>query len=238
MSNEGGTEQTPRGNFLQRFIKRTLDKVVVTPTHQSREIQSDFESQLFRNGTLDFDLNQYMAEATRDLQRSKDWYGHNPYWDAKKTAGSMARDMNDAKYEMIWKSRFSGQIPKYWYIWYNVIGDFEKARRLNARLSETLIDAGVSHPHHLVAYEVGKGQRLNTRQLAWLFVRPDFPDLNRDEIITAQRKMGVSEKELQVAIKMADQVCSEARRRGSGVYTPGDTSNHLETKKLPDKRGK
>lgn len=230
MSDEGGAEQSPKGNLLQRFVRKTPDKVV--PSNSSRETQPDFESQLFRNGTLEFDFGQYMAEARQDLGRSQNWYENNPYFDAKRTAESMARDMEDAKYEMIWRSRFSGQIPRSWHIWYNVQGDFEKARAAGARLSETLVDAGVSHPHHLVANEVGKGQRLNTRQLAWLFVRPDFPNWNRDEILTAQRKMGVSENDLREAMKMADEVREQARKRGSGNITLKDASDNLNQKKL------
>ena len=234
MSDEGGAELSPKGNFIQRFVRRTPDKPAVPP----REVQPDFESQLFRNGTLDFDFNKYMAEAREDLGRSQNWYENNPYWDAKRTAESMARDMGDAKYEMIWRSRFSGQIPRQWHIWYNVKGDFEKARAVGARLSEMLVDAGLSHPHHLVANEVEKGQRLNTKQLAWLFVRPDFPNWNRDEILAAQRKMDVSEDDLREAMRMADEVRNEARKRGSGSYTLEDTSAHFQAKRLPNKGGK
>ena len=156
MTDTGNNEQPPKGNFLQKPVRRTPDRPTVSSS-PSREMQSDFERQLFRNGTLDFDLNQYLAEAREDLGRRGNWYEQNPYWDAQKTAESMARDMDDAKYEMIWQSRFSGQIPIQWHIEYNVTEDFEKAKEVGARLSEILVDAGVSHPHHLVANVVGKG---------------------------------------------------------------------------------
>lgn len=202
MSESGVNEQAEKKNFLQRIIKGTSGK----PTLPDRDIGSDFESQLFQDGTLDFDLDRYLTEATEDLKRSKDWYGNNPYWDERRTAESMTRDMDDATYEMIWRKRFSGQIPRQWHIWYNVKGDFEKARQLGVRMSENLVDAGVSHPHHLVANEVGIGQRLNTKQLAWIFVRPEFPNWNRSEILAAQKKMGVSEDDLRDAMRMADEV--------------------------------
>jgi hypothetical protein len=90
----------------------------------------------------------------------------------------------------------------------------------------------------LVANKVGKGQRLNTRQLAWLFVRPDFPDWNRDEILTAQRKMGVSEDDLREVTRMADEVRKQARKRSLGSYFPEDASSHFQERRLPDKGGK
>lgn len=198
------------------------------------EVVPTFESQLFRNGTLDFNLDQYVAEASQDLRSRKDWYDNNPYWDAKRTAESVVRDLDDARYEMIWRNRFSGQIPRQWHIWYNVSHDFEEARKLGVKLNETLVDAGVSHPHHLVANEVGKGQRLNVKQLAWLFARPDFPTWNREEILVAQRKMGVKEGEIHEAMRTADQVREDMRKSRHGSYALEDTPDEFQTKKLPE----
>lgn len=234
MSEPGVNEQAEKKNFLQRIIKGTSGK----PTLPDRDIGSDFESQLFQDGTLDFDLDRYLTEATEDLEKSKDWYDNNIYWDEGRIVKNMARDVDHAKYEMIWRRRFSGQIPRQWHLWYIARDDLEKARQLGVRISETLIDAGVSHPNHLVANEVGIGQRLNTKQLAWIFVRPEFPNWNRNEILAAQRKMGVSEDDLREAMRMADEVRNETKKRGSGDYTLDDASDHFQAKRLSGKGGK
>jgi hypothetical protein len=231
LMSEGNTiEQSPKGNFLQRFIKRSPNN----PVAPRNEVVQTFESQLFRGGTLEFNPDHYLTEAADDLKKQKDWYDNNPYWDAKRTAESISRDMDDAKYEMIWRRRFSGQIPQQWYIWYNVSHDFEDARRLGVQLSETLVDAGVSHPHHLVANEVGQGQRLSIKQLAWLFARPDFPDWNRDQILVSQRKMGIKEEDICEAMRAADKVRSDMRDRYSGSPVLDDDFSNSPKQQLPE----
>ncbi len=187
---------------------------------------SDFEGELFRDGTLDFNLDKYMARAREDLDRKKNWYEENPGWDARRTAESMARDYQGANYELIWRDRFSGRVPKRWDLWYFAMDDFKKAGQLGARLSQTLVDAGVSYPHHLVANETGKGQLLNTRQLAWLFVRPDLPLWNRNQIMEAQLKMGVKKEDIKHAMKLADEVRENLRKRQSGASSLENISKH------------
>jgi hypothetical protein len=98
---------------------------------------------------------------------------------------------------------------------YNVMDDFEKAREQKVGLNHTLVDAGITHPHHLVANEVGKGQRLDTKQLAWLFVRPDFPEWKLNEILTAQKQKGVGSKEIKAAQKLAEEIRERMKAQGS-----------------------
>lgn len=226
-------EQAPKDNSPQRSVGPSPNSLAVP----SGEIAQSFESQLFRNGTLEFDFDQYLAEAATNLTRKKDWYP-SAHWDAKRALESLSSDIDDSRYEMTWRRRFSGQIPQQWHIWYNVRNDFEAAKRVGVQLSETLVNAGISHPHHFVANEVGKGQRLNIKQLAWLFARPDFPDWNRDQILAAQRRMGVIEVDIREATRIADEVKADKRKHGSDGYAPEYMPSEFPVKELLEEGNK
>jgi hypothetical protein len=176
--------------------------------------KNNFEGELFRNGTLDFNIEKYVAKTTKYLTDIKQWINDNPNWD-EKTFATISKSYD---HELVWLQRFSGKIPKHWGKWYNVRYDFEKARKQCLPLSRTLVDAGISNPCHLVTIEVGKGQRLNARQMAWVFVRPEIPMCDRNEIIKLQKQNGLSDKDMETARKMADEI--HERMRGENTqYT-------------------
>lgn len=206
MSERGSNEQRPKGNFRQWFARRFPDEPPI-PLNPSGEIQPDFESQLFRNGTLDSDFDQYMAKTREHLGRISNRHEQD-------SPPRVAQDIYEYEVmgqEIIWCIRFSKYIPKHWASSDNVKGDFEKAKEVGARLSETLVDAGVSHPNFYVAIAVSKGQKLNTKQLTSLLVRPYFPPWAKEDILASQRKIGVSEGNLRKAMRMADEMGGKAR---------------------------
>ena len=207
------TEQSehPKANLPQTATSREIGK----PITASNEIRkSTFERELFRNGTTDFNLASYVVEANASLERTRQWYAQAS-WDEKRATESFARDIQDAHYDLIWRQSFSGKIPRHWDIWYNVQNDFKKAREQKVTLSPTLVNAGITHPNREVVNEVGKGQTLDVRQMAWLFIRPEFPEWNTKEIIAAQRKMGVKDEDIEQATRLADEVRERMNEKDS-----------------------
>jgi hypothetical protein len=225
MEGQGG-EERPRRELTSKEqgasqTESAGSNALVSFREENATLKCNFERDLFRSGTLDFNLEKYVVEANKSLERTRQWYGQGG-WDEKRAAESFARDIQDAHYDLIWQQSFSGKVPRHWDIWYNVQNDFEKAREQKATLSPTLVDAGISHPHHLVANAVGKGQRLDARQIAWLFVRPDFPEWNREQIIAAQRDMGVKDEDIQAGMRMAEEVRGSMKEKGSGGFSLDD----------------
>lgn len=166
------------GKSLLGFFKQNKDVVKAT----SRE---EFEKNLFRGGVYHFDFDRDVRELEMDVMRTKAWYDSNPYWDEKRTAESMTSDINDARYELTWRKQFDGQIPSRWINWIDIKNDFEQAGKLSLQLNDDLINAGITHPHHLVANEVGKFQKLNMTQLVAVLARPGIPGWNEQQIIGA-----------------------------------------------------
>lgn len=129
--------------------------------------------------------------------------------------------MEERKKELIqnikWKHYFIKKgIPKSWDIWYDVIHTFENAATNNEQLDNDLINAGISHPHHLVALETAKSQKLSTTQLAYVFIR-ELPKWNFDEIIQFQREKGMTDAD----IKEAEEYAKEYKGKlETGKFNP------------------
>ncbi len=205
---ESGQKELPKGGLPQPLEARNAVK---PPTSETP--LNNFERQLFSKGTLDFNLERYVAEGNESLARRREWYGQGG-WDERRAAESFADDLKDAHYDLIWKQRFSGKVPKRWVIWQNIMENFHQAWAQKILLSPNLVDAAVSHPNHKVANYVGKLRRLDVRQMTWLFVRPDFPQWNRDQIIFAQKQMGATDEDIQKAQRMADEILKHKQEKG------------------------
>lgn len=128
--------------------------------------QSRFERGLFRGGVLDLP-----REMTIEVDQREAFFYY-------------------------WLFHFNGKIPKRWADhWANASRDFEEAGKRNVQLSPTLVDAGVSHPNPWTVEEVAKTQKLTPEQLAISFAAHPG-DWYREQLIEAQRKLGVSEEEI------------------------------------------
>lgn len=204
---QGNKEQQPRRSILKALIGWFKG-------NRSSEINSaDIETQLFRYGVYYYDHEREIAQAIEEYERSAAWYEQNPYWDELRTAQSLEEDKIDIQHDLLWKKHFSGTIPANWFIWYRVMGDFEEAGRYGVQFNDHLIDAGVTHPHHLVVNETGKTQHLNERQLAIILYRNDIPEWNKNQILESQRQMGMSWRTLRAAENYSESSLRQLSRR-------------------------
>lgn len=175
---------------------------------------SDFEQELFRNGVYVFDPNKEIYDAEKILLQHKDWMDRN--WGNFLHRDSFDDKIAYEKHHILWKQAFSGLIPIHWSDWREVKNDFEKGRELNIQLNPTLVDAGVTHSSHFVVRETGRGQKLQTRQLAVVIARKEvenIPGWNYEEIIQAQESKGLSKKDFDKAKDLAKKIVSNLRNR-------------------------
>ncbi len=191
---------------------------------------AQFEQELFREGKLHFNFDDYAQKTRRYLKKTED-FCQEGYFDENISAEMMAREYEYAYQGLVWRQRFSGEVPKSWDIWYNTKKDFEKAKEEKVRLSSKLIDAGITYPHHIVALEVAKSQILNLRQLTWVFVRPDLPGWARSKIFESQLKKGVNEETIEAAKKKAEEVREKIRKERERKKSLHSSS---ELKRLPN----
>lgn len=178
--------------------------------------REEFENRLFDGGVYHFDIDQDVEELRMDAVRVKTWFDGNPGWDKKRTADDMVRHMNDSRYELAWRKQFDGKIPRRWLDWRDIGDDFKKAGKEGLQLSDGLINAGITCPHHLVANTVGKSQRLNLAQLVAALARPGIPPWNEDEIVEAQLRKGLNRADLRKARERAEEIKRKMRDRKEG----------------------
>ncbi len=191
-------KQTPQSDSLEMVLASPVSEAVANPG------TTDFERSLFADGVYVYDPAAEHANAEGDIARSADWYKNNPYWDEQRQ-DSLSRDVFQKRWELAWKQHFSGQVPKDWEMWHAPMDDIEEAGRRGVQLSGTLVDAAVSHNHHVVTNKAGTLQDLNTHQLAIAFAR-ELPPWNIGQIVEAQVKRGMSEKQVAEARKMAEEI--------------------------------
>lgn len=174
---------------------------------------SDFERDLFKDGVYEFDFDKEVDRASEHYQSKKEWLRH-PMWVGR--AQEVLVDLvTSEQWELAWKQAFSGRIPKSWHIWHGPHHDFEEAGAKNVQLSPTLVNAGVSHDHHLVVNEAGKSQKLSPEQLGLVLGRDDIPPWNSNEIIAAQKAKGMISEEYEVAKAYAEKVRDLIRKAKS-----------------------
>ncbi|MBU1070998.1 hypothetical protein KKG65_01125 [Patescibacteria group bacterium] len=205
---ENGIERSGGKSFLN-FLKPKKDIV-------KKIFREEFEKGLFSGGVYHFDFERDVRDLEMDVTRAKAWYDNNPGWDEKRTADSLVRDINDARYNLTWRSQFDGQIPQSWLNWIDARDNFEAAGKSGWQLSDELINAGVTHPVHHVAREVGKSQKLNMAQLVAVLARPGIPKWGEDEIIESQQKKGLRRADLREARTRADEIKRKMREKDSG----------------------
>lgn len=191
--------QKPQPNSLSMAFTTSASEAVANPN------LTDFERSLFADGVYVYDPSTEHADAESDIARSATWYRDNPYWDEQRTRDSLSRDVFQKRWELAWKQHFSGQVPKDWEMWHAPMDNIGQAGERGLQLSGTLIDAAVSHDHHLVANKAGTLQDLNTHQLAIAFARK-LPGWNIDQIVEAQVTRGMSQKQVAEARKMAEEI--------------------------------
>src|SRR5688572_33133310 len=123
---ETGQSNHPNESLPQRVVSHDSVKTAVSSTEAQT---NNFERQLFRNGTLDFNLEKYVEAANESLERNSQLY--DPGSLSEIAVENFARHIQDAHYDLIWQQSFSGKIPRHWDRWSNVQDDFEKAREQN-----------------------------------------------------------------------------------------------------------
>jgi hypothetical protein len=192
-------KQTTRVESIELVLASPRTELIEDPT------LSEFERSLFSEGVYVFEPTIDYADAEGEIASSADWYDNNPYWDDEQTRDSINRDVFQKRWELAWKQHFSGKVPKDWEMWHAPMDDIEEAGNRRIQLSSTLIDAAVSHDHHLVANKVGTLQDLNTHQLAIAFAR-ELPPWNIGQIVEAQVKRGMSEEQVDEARKLAEEI--------------------------------
>lgn len=189
--------QQPQSDSPAVVLASPASEVVANPN------VTDFERNLFADGVYVYNPAAELADAESDIARMTAWYRDN--WDIQRAHDSLSDDVSQKRWELSWKQHFSGQVPKDWEMWDAPMMDVEQAGKRGLQLSETLIDAAISHEHHLVANTAGTLQDLNTHQLAIAFAR-ELPRWNIDEIVEAQVKRGMSGKQVAEARRMAEDI--------------------------------
>jgi hypothetical protein len=173
-----------------------------------------FEQKLFRGGALRFDYDEYASEALAEYHERKQWY-RKVGWSSNLTESSLAVKRADIIHTMKWQQYFDGRVPRLWDRYHykradsNVKAAFEDAGGKGIQLSETLVDAGVSYDHRIIAEAAGVNQHLNETELTFLFARGDVP---KGSIKSAQREKGVSEEDIMHAEQLARDVQVKEKR--------------------------
>lgn len=137
------------------------------------ETGSVFEKSLFQEGVLEFETPAAYF-AVHSLMRGKEME------------------------TVIWLEHFKGRVPARWDRWGDIIGDFGKAKEASVQLSPTLIDAGVTHWHHVVVATVAKTQRLTPIQIAMALEAGDAKWF-REDILNGQEEMGTPIEDIREA---------------------------------------
>jgi len=190
---------------------------------EHRVPKSDFEVSLFRDGVYHFDFDKDANELNMDLASKKEWFDENPGWDERRTAQDMVWYIDSANFSLVWRQQFSDRIPRRWLFWYYARDDFEEAGKRGIQLSEELVTAGVTHPHHLTAKAAGESQQLNTDQLIAVLAHPTISGWVQRDILDAQKRMGLSEKDLREAQRRAEEIkerMKKARKRKKQIKSP------------------
>lgn len=174
-----------------------------------RVTKEEFEEHLFDGGVYHFDFYRDAKELQMDLKDTKAWYDKN--LDKKKAADNISIDITDARYELAWRRQYDGKIPERWRNWKNISTDFQEAGKSGLQLSDVLIDAGITYPSPHIAKDVGTSQKLNMTQLVAVMSRHGLPSWSVDEIINAQKTMGLTQKVLNEVQRRADDVKHHVR---------------------------
>jgi hypothetical protein len=206
-----GEDQKDRGGKPGKLISRKPNEEIAVPS-------SDFEQKLFRKGTYKFDLQKELHKAELDSRRYQSWLR-----EAQTSQGesSLQDFVESEKHEILWKQSFDRRIPRSWGVsWTSVRRAFTEAGELGVQLSETLVNAGVSHPHHIVVICTGTNQRLHPEQLGLILARRDILSSNSSEVVNAQRKRGMSEQELVEAERIASEMKERTKKRRASIDLP------------------
>lgn len=200
------------------FLGKVKSLIVKNPAQRDALVRvspgnEDFERHLFRGGAMQFNLDKDVPEVEKNFARSKGWYEDHPAFPADMKTDAVVELMETGHFDLAWRKHFSGKAPERWKTWTEASSDFKEAGKKKVQLSQELVDAGVSHPHHLVANETGFGQTLNVNQLAMVMARPAMPQWNIDQIVESQRKKGVPDSVIKAARDMAERVKSERGAR-------------------------
>ena len=200
------------------FLDKIKSLIVKKPVRQDLSTEdmpsdADFERSLFEGGAMKFDLDKDIPDVGRHFMDRRRWYDEHPTWSQEWKTEGVVRLMEEGQFDLAWRQHFGGRIPERWKTWYSAKDDFEAAQNRGIQLSKDLVDAGISHPHHLVANSAGLSQSLNLNQLAMVMARPAMPQWNIDQIVESQRKMGVPESVIKAARDMAERTKSEREAR-------------------------
>ena len=200
------------------FLGKIKSLIVKKPVREDLSTEdmpsdADFERSLFAGGAMKFDLDKDIPDVGQDFVSRRRWYDEHPIWSQEWKTEGVVRLMEEGQFDLAWRQHFGGRIPERWKTWHKAQNDFETAQNRGIQLSQDLVDAGISHPHHLVANGVGLSQRLNLNQLAMVMARPAIPQWNIDQIVESQRQKGVPESVIKAARDMAERVKNERGTR-------------------------
>lgn len=203
-------ERSFLGKIKSLIVKKPLQHDVFIGNTLGSE---EFERHLFRGGAMQFELEKDASEVEKDFVRSKGWYEDHPAFPVDMKTDAVVKLMEAGHFDLAWRKHFNGRAPERWKTWTEASSDFEEAGKRGIQLSQELIDAGVSHPHHLVANKAGLGQSLNVNQLAMVMARPAMPHWNIRQIIESQKKMGVPDSVIEKARDMAEKIKNERGKK-------------------------
>lgn len=210
-----------------------LPAVLASPDAEMHLPISDYEQGLFANGVYTYDPNSEIDRAEDSIRSHSDWL-KRAGWSEDRSSDSLNYDITHQRWELAWKQHFSGRVPKQWRIWHGAMHDVEVAGERDVQLSDTLIDAAVSHSHHLVTNAAGKHQVLNTHQLAIAFAR-DLPPWNLDEIVSSQIEKGMTQDQIREARKLSEEI---RKRMASGTIQIGMGDPELPPTPKPKRHAK
>lgn len=186
-------ERNNRGEMIKEINNRVFNNEEIRNSTRS----SDFETMLFWDGqfVFDHDFEVYFAskEISEERHKLKSEYGRRGYEDKMKSF------IEEKRHDIAWKREFSEKIPKKWKDLRNICKDFKKAKERNIQLSDTLIDAALSHYHPDVVKSAGVSQKLSKNQLALVIARLEVGTVypwNYEQILEAQVMRGLTREGL------------------------------------------
>ncbi|MYB40499.1 hypothetical protein F4X86_04535 [Candidatus Saccharibacteria bacterium] len=180
-----------------------MEVLALKPSELCNRERGSFEETLFADGVYLYDQEKEIAEAEHGVNNYEKWLVGTERTPVVVNE-QLRREKRQCRSGLIWKEYFSGAVPADWHDWRAPLHAFEEAGELGVQLSPTLVYAGVLHEHHPVVIETGKNQLLNEEQLAICFVK-DLPLWDLNEILDAQRKMGVGEDQIARAKSLAEE---------------------------------
>ena len=214
--------------YINVIIRSMETKPEYPIKNEALSSENSFEEALFANGIY---IHDPEGERTKEESTQEhgahgliEWCRENFFSEMRSRLPEAAQREQDCCIYPSWREFFSGMVPKNWDTWLHPFNDFEQAGELNVQLSPTLVYAGVLYPQNHVVLEAGKTQLLSEVQLAICLARTDLPNWVKEEILTTQKRRGVTDAQIASAKYLVETRRNALNQESDSTPSP-DISN-------------